>query len=133
MYVRSGCGLAVLTDKSTGLLEESPEATNACAFASTVRVARFANTKSKIIIPRFFIRFSLVHSWPIPVLAHSWSSSSLVNPRPAERHPLFLSELRCAIVSSLMIAQALNHCWSELLTLLIFLSLRRGRLDRLLE
>jgi hypothetical protein len=33
---------------------------------------------------------------------------------------LFLSELRCAILSGIMIAQALKHSWSELLTLLIF-------------
>jgi hypothetical protein len=34
------------------------------------------------------------------------------------RHPPLLSELRSAIVLSIMIAQALNHSWSELLTLL---------------
>jgi hypothetical protein len=57
------------------LLEESPESTSDCAFASTGSTARSAITKSKNIIRRIFIsRFSVVNP--------SLVDPSLVDPRP---------------------------------------------------
>jgi hypothetical protein len=49
--------------------------------------------------------------------SHKYAPLYTSNLLSGEHHPPLLAELRSAIVLSIMIAQALNHSWSELLTL----------------